>query len=643
MKTIGHKAFENINKASILCVLLLIFIMGGCRNKNNQAPLPGNTRSVYDLVVPENFQWKMTALYTFIVSGNENQIIEIRTDDGSAMLHKSMIEKGKTESIIPVSLPTSMTGVTVNGKKIKLDQGIININIYSLKSVLTSTNKAVDLDGIDDAVKIGDHAEFTPGTGAFTCEAWVNTTDRTPDPWARKIVSKGLDYGMYIDPSDGKVRGYINNISTLPSMTSIDDGNWHHVAFKRSGSTIKIFIDGVAEREDNSPAYGANLTSTADLKIGAMDEGGVTNSHWRGKIDEVRCWNTARTAVEIHDNFDKKVPGTHPDLNGSWDCDEESPTAGVIKDRTPHGHDGELEHECSTIPAPIPSLDSDGDGVADNNDDYPNDPLKTFDNFFPAAGPGTLLFEDLWPSTGDYDCNDLVLGYRFEVVTNASNKIVEVIGSFEVRAAGAGQNNGFGFQLPGAIGSLLTNLHVTGYDVNGTLVTLDGTTHLESGQTKPVVIVFDKAGKYMPGIANTIIGSNFYTPTTLTLTLSVPPDTYTAADIGLDTWNPFLIINQERGREDHLINHPPTDLANINYLGTHEDASDPANLFYYQTSTKLPWALDIPGTFEYATEYTPINEAYLHFVEWAESGGVLMTDWYSNTAAGYRNNNFIYH
>jgi LruC domain-containing protein len=46
--------------------------------------------------------------------------------------------------------------------------------------------------------------------------------------------------------------------------------------------------------------------------------------------------------------------------------------------------------------------------------------------------------------------------------------------------------------------------------------------------------------------------------------------------------------------------------------------------------------------FSYASEYNEISFAYLHFVEWAESGGTLYTDWYTNTAAGYRDPAYIY-
>ena len=58
----------------------------------------------------------------------------------------------------------------------------------------------------------------------------------------------------------------------------------------------------------------------------------------------------------------------------------------------------------------IPATDADGDGINDELDDFPFDPDKAFNNFSPSANSsGKLVFEDLWPSQGDYDFNDLVL------------------------------------------------------------------------------------------------------------------------------------------------------------------------------------------------------------------------------------------
>jgi hypothetical protein len=63
------------------------------------------------------------------------------------------------------------------------------------------------------------------------------------------------------------------------------------------------------------------------------------------------------------------------------------------------------------------SNDSDGDGVSDQFDDYPDDPLRAFNNFYPSEdGFGTLAFEDLWPGKGDFDFNDMVIDYSINQI-----------------------------------------------------------------------------------------------------------------------------------------------------------------------------------------------------------------------------------
>jgi hypothetical protein len=42
--------------------------------------------------------------------------------------------------------------------------------------------------------------------------------------------------------------------------------------------------------------------------------------------------------------------------------------------------------------------DADADGVSDPDDDYPADPYRAFNNWFPANDLGVLMFEDLWPN-----------------------------------------------------------------------------------------------------------------------------------------------------------------------------------------------------------------------------------------------------
>jgi len=258
-------------------------------------------------------------------------------------------------------------------------------------------------------------------------------------------------------------------------------------------------------------------------------------------------------------------------------------------------------------------------------------------------GFGTLAFEDLWPATGDYDFNDLVMDYQYKIVTNGNNKVTELFGTFIVRAIGAGLHNGFGFQLPWTTLSQ-AELTVIGYDLQEDYITLNAN-GTEANQEKITVIVFDDAYNVLPSSGgtgvNVIPGEPYVIPDTLVVTMGFTPNLYNLDDIGLVDFNPFLIVNQERGKEIHLPDLPPTDMADPSYFGTNQDDFDPNTGRYYKTENNLPWGINIAESYSYTIELRQITSAYLKFGSWAESSGVLFSDWYKDLG-GYRNESDIY-
>ena len=286
--------------------------------------------------------------------------------------------------------------------------------------------------------------------------------------------------------------------------------------------------------------------------------------------------------------------------------------------------------------------DSDNDGVKDQFDDYPNDPDRAFNSYYPS-GKGTLAFEDLWPSKGDFDFNDLVVDYQFKTVTNADNYLVEVFSEFTVRATGAGFHNGFGFQLPN--NNIAANhITVTGNSLLKNYVSVNNN-GLENNQNLPTIIVFDDSYDVLPhsgsGLGvNTDPNAGFTAPANITVKLSFNQNTYTSADLDLVNFNPFLIVNGNRGREVHLPDYQPTNLANPAFFGTEDDNTNPGSTTY-KTSTNLPWAINIPEEFDYPIEKVEILDGYNYFDDWSQSGGQTYTDWYKNLP-GYRNTPNIY-
>ena len=262
---------------------------------------------------------------------------------------------------------------------------------------------------------------------------------------------------------------------------------------------------------------------------------------------------------------------------------------------------------------------------------------------FPATGFGSLAFEDLWPSKGDYDFNDLLVDYQFETMINTNNFVVKLTGTFVLKSFGASYRNGFGFQLSENIDA--DDIAVTGFSLTESYISLESN-GTESGQAKPTIIVFDNSYSQMahPGAGigvNTDPAAPYVTPKTFTINILFEPGLYTVDDLDISNFNPFIIINQVRNKEVHLPHYAPTDLADPSVFGTFEDDSKPATGIYYVTSTNMPWALHIYESFDYPIEKQQILWAHLKFDEWVQSGGTLFTDWYKDLT-GYRNTTLIY-
>lgn len=323
---------------------------------------------------------------------------------------------------------------------------------------------------------------------------------------------------------------------------------------------------------------------------------------------------------------DQSRPGGDKDFNDAIFYTTVSPYEAVIQDNV-----AEVRTE---------SIDSDNDGVPDIYDDFPDDPKAVSSQFLPAKGSfSTLAYEDLWPSQGDYDFNDLVLDYNLEYRMDKSNQVWEMIGVFKLKAMGAGFRNGFAFELGTQAGDVAS---VEGNDLSGNKVTVssNGT---EAGQQNAVIVVFDNWYTVMPSppgqFVNTQLDAPYVDPVTLTVRVVFNKKRPMSVLSG-NKFNPFLFAGRGRGYEVHLPGFAPTDLANQSLFGT-EDDNGLAGNNYYKTNSGLPWAIQLPNSFAYPIEGIQVIKAHKKFADWAESGGNVYSNWYTNQS-GYRESSLIY-
>ncbi len=257
------------------------------------------------------------------------------------------------------------------------------------------------------------------------------------------------------------------------------------------------------------------------------------------------------------------------------------------------------------------SNDTDGDGVNDELDDYPTDPSKAFNNYAPSKDAlGKLAYEDLWPSKGDYDFNDLVVGYNYNVITNADNMVTAIDATFTIEEIGASFENGFAITMPIEPGTITS---VQGQVLNGGYELLEGNGTESGVQQDETVIIIAGNTREMAG-------------DTLNINLAFN-DPMNALDLGNIPFNPFLIVDGDRTREVHLPDQAPTSKA-VGFLGSYDDDSNTEINRFYKSKGNLPWALNIFEGFAPPPEAMPITLYYPRFVNWANSGGTEDENWH---------------
>ncbi len=260
--------------------------------------------------------------------------------------------------------------------------------------------------------------------------------------------------------------------------------------------------------------------------------------------------------------------------------------------------------------------DTDGDGILDKDDSFPNDPETAFELFTPSQyGKGTVAFEDLWPSNGDYDFNDMALSYQAIVILNAQNLAVQVDFVCNVKSNAAGYVNGVGLEIENLLPSQIESVTGPIYTQNFIDLNTNGT---EANQEKAVIILTDDV-------------DNLLNEITISIKLTQPMDTNL---LGAAPFNPFIIVNKEREKEIHLPYRNVTTLgdANFEYNGVNRDTDG-----NYISESGFPWGISVIHDFKVPKESVAINAAYNFFNNWATSGGNEFRDWYKDNP-GNRNN-----
>ena len=526
-----------------------------------------------------------------------------------------------------------------------------NANVKNFGTLKTSNTSNLVLSGalyndgtisFDNAVSIGSRATFVNNQkitvkGDFTPFSNVTNNGTVEADGGTSLNTKGINF---VNNGTFKIKGALiaTSTSTLTNNGFLSANSMQilNSCIVYNKCQLLITTDFIIENMLNLDSYiyvGGN-TEIRGRAVVFFFNGSlfVTNGlkTFDGHIDGQGTTYSLFKVINSSPNLDA---GKAPKITGTIQYSEPSGTMlakhfdATAKSTTDGGiYIPKTECNAGNGEEPVVAKDSDKDGIIDSEDNYPNDADKAFDSY---STPSTVAFEDQWPNLGDYDMNDVVLAYKYQIVTNAKNKVAKVIANYTLQASGGSYDNGAGvqFELPSA--SIKNFSSSTGAEV-------------EAGQTNAVVLLFKNSSKELAAW-NTIptqgaVGSKNYS---FSFDVVDGPSIET---FGIGSYNPFIwnnTANFGRGYETHLVGKKPTDLMNTKLFGTASDNSTGTN--YYRTSNNLPWGIEIAtDNFKYPSENKMITATYWYFATWATSGGVYRTDWYSNTEAGYRYTPYIF-
>jgi len=240
-----------------------------------------------------------SATGTSATNFNQTSALNIGADRSNANTFNGYIAgfeyvKGTALSIsIPSSPPTTSNSPSalLNFTNAGIYDATSKNDLETVGNAQVSTTQAkfgttsMSFDGTGDYLTFPSNDLLAFGTGDFTIEFWVyrnNTTSNMIVIDSRPAA--GTDgYAIYFD-SNNKTVWLVANVATATGATTISSGAWYHIAVTRSGTTVKIFVNG---------AQDASVTSATDAKqsgitIGAKQQTGSSLVALNGYLDEFR-------------------------------------------------------------------------------------------------------------------------------------------------------------------------------------------------------------------------------------------------------------------------------------------------------------------------------------------------------------------
>ena len=168
--------------------------------------------------------------------------------------------------------------------------------------------------------------------GSFTVEAWIKVEDGSD---TRAVMGIGTpDKGLVLAVKDNRAFMQWPTAQETQGATLLTSETWYHLTWRYDESVqqqtlwVNGVLDGQSDCSDRFPG------DDSQVKIGQWND----KHGFKGQIDEIRIWHTARSEEDIKINLHHRLVGNELGLVGYWRFDEsEGNTAYDLTDKHNNG------------------------------------------------------------------------------------------------------------------------------------------------------------------------------------------------------------------------------------------------------------------------------------------------------------------
>ncbi|MEM9142654.1 MAG: LamG-like jellyroll fold domain-containing protein [Bacteroidota bacterium] len=259
----------------------------------------GTTLTTYVDGIPD------TSLETTIIdTGNAGETnVEVGAQFGARFFTGNMDDFRIYDVALTAGEIGALASLTANTVNLGFEANLDNTNVLGIPNATTAgvANYSEGIvggasylfDGAGNALSIPGYTGVN-GANPRTIMAWLRTTTDTRITIAHWGASGTGSRATFAVNADGTIRSEFQG-GGLNSTMTVNDGEWHHVAYGYDGATLTLYVDGMPDTSLETSIIDTGNAGETDVEVGSQFDSRVFN----GNMDDFRIFNRALSPETI--------------------------------------------------------------------------------------------------------------------------------------------------------------------------------------------------------------------------------------------------------------------------------------------------------------------------------------------------------